>query len=355
MALPLLAQSISSTTAHHIFWGTSLPATCNPLTGDVFFKTSAMVSPYFCDSTNHWTVMGSGGGGGTPASPNLSVQFNNGGAFGAVPNWFGNTAHKTMKIALVPDPTVPPASVLAGAGAGNVDNGSHCYTYGFQTATGGMTYPSTTSTVTVADNTVDGQVSVGFPVSADTRTAARALFRTKAGADCGLDANFFFLTTIGDNTTTAFTDNVPDSGLATLSSVGLVFYDFANTTATMVANNSEVPFLSDNGFFIPDGFFVGSTAGVPYIRANNGSGHILDSTAPGSAGALTNDGLGGLSYQPSGQTPCTFATLGSVLSANGQSCYCSDCTVTSGADNTCAGSGGGASVTTIAGANTCLI
>ncbi len=76
-------------------------------------------------------------------------------------------------------------------------------------------------------------------------------------------------------------------------------------------------------------------------------------------GALTNDGSGGLSWQPSGQTPCTFATLGTVLTGNGQSCYCSDCTITTVVANvvsnaTCAGGGGGTIAYQVAGGAKCL-
>lgn len=52
-----------TTTARHIRYGASVPATCNPLTGDVFFKTSATVTQYFCSATNTWTALTAGGGG----------------------------------------------------------------------------------------------------------------------------------------------------------------------------------------------------------------------------------------------------------------------------------------------------
>jgi len=60
----LLAQSITTTTASHIRYGAVTPATCNPLTGDVYFKNTATIAVYYCDATNHWTALGGGGGGG---------------------------------------------------------------------------------------------------------------------------------------------------------------------------------------------------------------------------------------------------------------------------------------------------
>lgn len=48
----------------------------------------------------------------------------------------------------------------------------------------------------------------------------------------------------------------------------------------------------------------------------------------------------------------TFSSL--ALTTNGQQIYCSDCKVTSSVDNTCAGSGTGAQVFRINGANKCV-
>lgn len=61
-SIPLVAQ-VSSSTARHIGWGTSLPATCSPSTGDIFFKTSATVGPYYCSAANTWSAMSSGSPG----------------------------------------------------------------------------------------------------------------------------------------------------------------------------------------------------------------------------------------------------------------------------------------------------
>ena len=61
--LSLIAQ-VSSSTAHHIFWGASLPPNCNPNTGDVFARTSDHTY-WMCTASNTWTQIGSAGGSGT--------------------------------------------------------------------------------------------------------------------------------------------------------------------------------------------------------------------------------------------------------------------------------------------------
>jgi len=65
-SIPAHAQF--SSTARRIVYASSLPATCNPNTGDVYFKTSATVGPYYCSATNTWTAMTGGGGAGTVTS-----------------------------------------------------------------------------------------------------------------------------------------------------------------------------------------------------------------------------------------------------------------------------------------------
>jgi len=62
--LPAPAQ-IQSNTARHIIYGISLPATCTPNTGDVFFRTTATIGSYQCLATNTWTAMGAGSVGPT--------------------------------------------------------------------------------------------------------------------------------------------------------------------------------------------------------------------------------------------------------------------------------------------------
>jgi hypothetical protein len=58
-------------------------------------------------------------------------------------------------------------------------------------------------------NSTGGQIGLSsIPVSSDARVRRRRLYRTKAGG-----TEYFLLRTIDDNTTTALTDNIPDTSL----------------------------------------------------------------------------------------------------------------------------------------------
>jgi hypothetical protein len=69
-SIPAHAQF--SSVAAHITYGTSIPATCKPGTGDIFFKTTATVGPYYCSATNTWTFFGTAGGSGAVNGPATS-------------------------------------------------------------------------------------------------------------------------------------------------------------------------------------------------------------------------------------------------------------------------------------------
>src|SRR5437870_5046331 len=69
------ATAQPSLTASHIRFGTTLPSTCNPSTGDVFFKTTATIGQYQCLTTNTWTAVPTTSGGVTPGAPDNSLQY----------------------------------------------------------------------------------------------------------------------------------------------------------------------------------------------------------------------------------------------------------------------------------------
>lgn len=64
-----------SSTASHIRYGAATPATCNPATGDVFFKTTATITMYYCSATNTWTALGSGSGTVTGTGVSTNAAF----------------------------------------------------------------------------------------------------------------------------------------------------------------------------------------------------------------------------------------------------------------------------------------
>lgn len=97
---------------------------------------------------------------------------------------------------------------LAGAGAGNVDNGAHRYLATFVTADGETEAGTASSAVTVADKTVNGRVSVTAIPLGGSGVTSRKLYRTVAGG-----STYLLLATLADNTTTSYTDNIADSSL----------------------------------------------------------------------------------------------------------------------------------------------
>lgn len=99
-------------------------------------------------------------------------------------------------------------AALAGAGAGNVDNGVHRYLAVFVTSEGKTQAGTISAAVTVADKTVNGKVALSAIPLGGSVVTARELYRTAADGSA-----YFLLAIISDNTTTTYTDNIADSGL----------------------------------------------------------------------------------------------------------------------------------------------
>ena len=107
-----------------------------------------------------------------------------------------------------------PTVALAGAGAGNVDNGAHLYAVTFVTASGESGLGASAS-VTVTDKTVNGQVSITAIPIGPSGTTARKVYRTVAAGSV-----FKLLTTIANNTGTTATDNTADASLGANAASG---------------------------------------------------------------------------------------------------------------------------------------
>lgn len=106
------------------------------------------------------------------------------------------------------EPAPGALTVALGSGAGNVDNGVHRYVVTFVTSDGETQAGDVSSSVTVADKTVNGKVSLSaIPVGGSIVTS-RKIYRTAAGG-----STYLLLTTIADNTTTTYADNTADSSL----------------------------------------------------------------------------------------------------------------------------------------------
>jgi hypothetical protein len=116
-----------------------------------------------------------------------------------------NTAHRLIDLMAKPD---TPNAALAGAGAGNIDNGNHRWGVAFVGPYGLSLVSAMSEVVNVADKTVNGQVNVTNIPIGPPGTTARKVYRTVAAG-----GTLKLLTTINDNTTVLFLDNVADAGL----------------------------------------------------------------------------------------------------------------------------------------------
>lgn len=99
-------------------------------------------------------------------------------------------------------------AALAGAGAGNVDNGVHRWRVTFVTAAGETQGGTVSAAVTVADKTVNGKVALTAIPTGGAAVTSRKLYRTAAAG-----STYLLLATIADNTTTIYTDNTADASL----------------------------------------------------------------------------------------------------------------------------------------------
>jgi len=106
-------------------------------------------------------------------------------------------------------PDSAPTDALAGAGAGNVDNGLHSYAFSFVSPYGESGLSPVSDGVTVTDKTTNGQVMVSGLIPGPTGTTARKVYRTIAG-DTG---DYLYVGTVADNVTGSYQDNVADASL----------------------------------------------------------------------------------------------------------------------------------------------
>ena len=106
-----------------------------------------------------------------------------------------------------PAPTALTAA-LAGAGAGNVDNGAHRYAVTFVTADGETELGEFSAELTVSDKSTNGQVALTNIPLGGSFVTSRKIYRTLAGGSL-----YALLTTLANNTATTYTDNTADSGL----------------------------------------------------------------------------------------------------------------------------------------------
>jgi hypothetical protein len=125
---------------------------------------------------------------------------------------FGTKLASIGPISLPVGPAKPGSActaALAGAGAGNVDNGTHTWKYTYVSALGESEGATASNVLNVVDKTINGKVDLTGIANGPAGTTAKKIYRRIAG-DMG---KWKLVGTINDNTTTTFQDNIADSGL----------------------------------------------------------------------------------------------------------------------------------------------
>lgn len=107
-----------------------------------------------------------------------------------------------------PPPGVFTVALASPAAPGNVTDGAHRYLATFVTVDGETQAGTASAVVTVADGAVNGQVELTAIPLGGALVTSRKIYRTIAGG-----STYLLLTTIANNTTTTYTDNVADGSL----------------------------------------------------------------------------------------------------------------------------------------------
>jgi hypothetical protein len=188
-------------------------------------------------------------------------------------------------------PSTSATAALAGAGAGNVDNGTHYYFISYVTKTGQTNTYAASNAVVVSDNTTNGKVSLtGIPVSTDPSVIARNIFRSPS-TNSGWT---YYLATISDNTTTTYTDNTSD---ATMIANGYYINRSSNNFQTAALWNTSAGGLTVDGNAllslagIHDSIYIGIGAGSvnaakTYENIGIGSGVLSASNFSGTSNVV---------------------------------------------------------------------
>lgn len=107
------------------------------------------------------------------------------------------------------NPLTAPTAALGGLGAGSIENGTHDYKVTFITSAGETGAGPASGLVTVSNNTSNGKILVsGIPVSNKTNVSGRNLYRRFNSA-----GDYKLLTSIADNSTTTYIDNIGNASL----------------------------------------------------------------------------------------------------------------------------------------------
>ena len=213
-----------------------------------------------------------------------------------------------IKFTSVAFPTACTATLVV-TNTGNVDNGTHSYAVTFVTTTGETELGTASNEVTV-DATHKQVDLTNIATSSSSAVSSRKIYRTKAGG-----ADYYLLTTIGNNSATTYTDNVSD---ANLTGSYATFRD-NDTFGKIIIDNIESLSLGKRNTLVGQGDGTNITAGYSNVAVGNAALYSITSgfenTAIGHAALYDND----VGYQNTaiGENALSFITTGSLNVAIG--------------------------------------
>jgi hypothetical protein len=165
--------------------------------------------------------------------------------------------------------TEPPAlTAVVLAVAGNVNVGTHAYVVVYGTPNGETGYSAYTSATTTAGSQ---QVQLTIPTSSDPRVNKRIIFRNLTNTSWYNDLKI--LTTINDNTTTTYTDNLAD---ASRTGTSRLAYKENTTTKFMTSNSNAAGFVGNSSV----------------VFGYNGYRNLFNNTATGGGNTCLGTGAG---------------------------------------------------------------
>ncbi len=157
-----------------------------------------------------------------------------------------------------------PTVALAGGGAGNLDNAAYRYRVTFVTADGETEGGTISSAVTVVDKTSDGKMALSVIPLGGLRVTSRKIYRTE-----GDGSDYKLLTTIADNTTTTYTDNIADGSLgagcpSTNDTDDPYVQTLIKTARQWAEDANGRKLISQTWYYYMDQFPAGNTIMLPF-------------------------------------------------------------------------------------------
>ena len=247
-------------------------------------------------------------------------------------------------------PVPAPASLsLASHSGTELGIGNYYYFVTFTTALGESNQYPVGGLVNITTTSGQQQVTVTIPTSSDSRVTGRKLYRTKVGG--GYQATYL-LTTISDNTTTSFLDNIADSSLST---AGIASGRINSTTNYITVGGTTASVLDP--YLTTFGIATGIPTGSQNTLFGGQSGAVMSTGGQNTAigyealiGVTTTSGSTAVGYSAGGGNYAGMTVIGSGAGVYGasymtgvgyQSLY-----TTTGAGNSALGYQSGFSVST---------